>query len=217
MRWITTLLFTAASVCCTGQKKYIVSYKLVQLKETVAMSNNSSTNGQLLSDIVLSNLVYTFSADKNLCYLKNVSTFSDTKGINTSVSGKQQLYVSYAQQSAAFELPSDSVVGFLAGKFIKNGDAVKTYGGFILNRYTSEDSMFVLYTAKALPWFVQPCLFTTNAVGEGVVIFENLRSHYALELVSYSVDKAASADKAIALQMKKSPKRREPVLSPFFE
>lgn len=169
------LIFCLTTLHGFSQTTYSAKFKIVSTK------NANDAKGKI-EDLFLDSMLLVFYASDSLCFLKETKMEAQP-GINANQTGDENVYINYKDNSVYFKLDSKEVFTFNKHKFEKKTSNLKILG-MKTTKYVSEDGNIIIYTSKELPWYVQPCLITSNQFNESIVKFENHKTNSGLELTN---------------------------------
>ncbi len=169
--FIIVLLWSITSY--SQQQSFVVTYRII--------TPSSHDSDDEIRNIVLDNMQYSFAMNETACYL-NFNSVPSIDGINAKRSGDEHIFINYSNKTAFYKIDGDCLK-FTSTKF-KKVNLNETLLGLKVNKYVSQDKNLEIYTTDALPWFVQPCLFTSNELGEGVIKFVNHSANFGFMMVA---------------------------------
>ena len=142
-----------------------------------------SDSKKQFEDALINNLSIEFYANKEFCYANETSIIEDS-GINISESDGE-IYIDYKTGIVRNDLTSNTFVTYKQLKFTKHISKLKILGMATI-MFISEDRNIIIYTAKKIPWYIQPGIIDTKQFDAGIVKFENLKTKKGFELIEYN-------------------------------
>ena len=188
LKCIIILLLSITAYC--QQDAVVVTYRVF------TPSSSEDTDGEL-RDVVLNSMQYSFATNETACYL-NFTAVPNISGVIVKETGEEHIFINYSNKTALYKLEGDCMK-FALTKF-KKVNFSETIMGMKVNKYVSDDKNLEVYTADSLPWYVQPCLFTSNELGAGVIKFVNHSANFGFMMVGKPT---VTKDKEIGSKLKR--------------
>ncbi|MGL2965966.1 hypothetical protein [Flavobacterium sp. XGLA_31] len=192
-----------------AQEIYLAKYKIVDTQY-----NGKNDKDSKFEDLFLNSVIYNFYSNESINYLNDVQTL-EAKGVNLKVSGEQHIYIDYKSNTVCYK-PNDTEFFSFKELTFKKAKSTLTVLGMSTTKYISTDGNIIIYTAQNLPWYVQPCIVSTNQFNEGIVKFENLKTKSGFELIEFKKTEPTDDFKEVQKQLAAlKTDHKKAILSPF--
>ena len=206
-----TLLFLLLFNFSNSQDIYSTKYKIVNTK-----NENKKDNDSKFEDLFLNSMVFNFYSNENITYLKETKIL-DADGINSKISGDENIFINYKNNSVCYNLDVKDFYTYENLMFKKSKSNIKILG-MNTTKYVSSDGNIIIYTSKSLPWFVQPCLISSNQFNECIVKFDNLKTKNGFEMIEFKKIKSTKSFEDIQTKLtSEKVVKKKTVISPFFK